>query len=111
MGCSQPSIKKYSRIQMRSSMFLGKTITRFVLDNGMPYKKRKLSSGEYIYFWNSKIVSNPFISIVEDNLDDFVRGECELEILTTSKGKITSIVAKRDEARDWDPSECSDALK
>jgi len=112
-SCTTPNNTNQPKIeQIRYSMFLGKTITRFILDNGTPYKRQQLSNGNLVYSWNSKQYDFPKYNIITKEYDDdFMNSECEIRINTTAKGKIISIFALRDQAKDWDPSECRDFLK
>lgn len=112
-GCTTPStLGEPNGVQIRYSMFLGKTITRFILDNGTPYGKQILANGNRVYSWNSK--NHRFFQyspIRKDNMDYFVKSECEIRINTSVNGKIRLIYALRDDAKNWDPSECRDFLK
>jgi hypothetical protein len=114
IGCTTPNNgHQPSKIQMRQSMFIGKTITRFILDNGTPYNRINLGNGSRVYSWNSgnTIYTPSFIQDMNEDRDEFITTECELRIYTTQKGKITSIIALQNRSKNWDASACIDPLK
>jgi len=40
-----------------NNTFVGKNVDEFVLKHGIPYRKHQLNSGDFIYVWNSGIIS------------------------------------------------------
>ena len=114
-GCvSQPDqTNTPTTTQIRYSAYLGKTISLFILGNGVPYNKEVLPNGNRRYAWNSER-NTPYkdsILLKEWAEDDWMQGECEILILTDPKGRITTIYARNDQRRNWDAARCRDYLK
>lgn len=89
-----------------NNTFVSKNIDEFVLKHGIPYRKHQLNNGDFIYVWNSGIISYTMPSTTSitgtatpygytatattyggGKLDVF----CEVQIHTTAEGKIISI--------------------
>lgn len=114
-GCvSQPNqADTQITTQIRYSAYLGKTIPLFILGNGTPYSKKVLSDGSRRYTWNSG-KSTPYrhsTLLGEWIEDDWMQGECEIQILTDPQGRITAIYARSDRKKNWDAARCRDYLK
>ncbi len=114
-GCvSQPDqANTSSTIQIRYSAYLGKTIPLFILGNGTPYRKKVLPDGSKRYAWNSGN-NRPYrhsTLIGEWEKDDWMHGECEIQLLTDSQGRITAIYAYNNRRKNWDAGRCRDYLK
>lgn len=114
-GCvSQPDqANTPTTTQIRYSAYLGKTIPLFILENGIPYSKKVLPDGSRRYAWNSGR-NTPYrhpALLGKWAEDDWMRGECEIQILTDPQGRITTIYAHSDRRKNWDAARCRDYLK
>jgi len=110
-----------------NNRYIGKNFDEFVLEHGIPRSKFQLNNGDYIYVWNSAVVSfqmpttttvsgtvSPYgsyygsgITTGGGTLDVF----CEVQIHTTSEGKIISIKPVQDTIGIWTTSRCSECFK
>ena len=114
-GCvSQPDQTNIpTTTQIRYSAYLGKTVPLFILGNGTPYSKKVLSDGSRRYAWNSGR-NTPYRhpTLLGGEVEDgWMRGECEIQILTDPQGRITAIYAHSDRRRNWNAARCHDYLK
>ena len=121
-GCTTTN---QSMIRANNS-FVGKNIDEFVLKHGIPYRKHQLNSGDFIYVWNSGIISYsmPATTSVTGTRTPYgysatatthgggeIKVFCEVQILTTPEGKIISIKPIRDTIGRWTTSRCSEIFK
>ena len=114
-GClPQPGqVNTQTTTQIRYSAYLGKTVPLFILGNGTPYSKQILSDGSRRYAWNSGS-SKPHrynVLLGEWEEDDWMYGECEIQMLTNPQGHITAIYAYTNRRKNWDATRCRDYLK
>ncbi len=106
--------------------FVGRNIDDFVMAHGVPGTKHKLTSGEYIYVWNSGVISYNMpatTTMSGTNYGGYYSGSatttgggtlnvfCEVQIHTSAEGEILSIRPLRDTWGNWTTSRCSECFK
>jgi len=106
-----------------NNSFAGKNIDEFVLQHGVPYKKHQLNSGDFIYVWNSGVISYqmPATTNLSGTVSPYgytgtattygggaLNVFCEVQIHTAQDGMIRSIQAVRDTIGKWTLSRCSE---
>ena len=109
-----------------NNTFVGKNIDEFVLTHGIPYRKYQLNSGDFIYIWSSGVISYtmPTTTSVTGSSTPYgynataitqggekINVFCEVQIHTTSEGKIISIKPIKDTLGNWTTSRCSEIFK
>ena len=123
LGCTSTELA----MQRANARFLGRNIDEFVLEHGIPYAKHQLNNGDYIYVWNSGVISYdmPKTTTVTGYVDPlgFYSGSattrgggsvdvcCEVQIHTTAEGKVLSVKPIRDTWGRWTTSRCSEIFK
>ena len=121
-GCASTS-QGVARAKIR---FVGKNLDEFVLAHGIPYAKHELSSGEYVYLWNSGVISYTMPQTTTmsgtytstgysgtahttggNSMDVF----CEVQIHTQADGTILDLKATKDTWGKWTTSRCAEIFK
>ena len=121
-GCTSTS----QGIARANSSFAGKNLDTFVLAHGIPYAKHELSSGEYVYLWNSGVISyamphttsmsGTYTSTGYSGTAHTTGGGtldvyCEVQIHTEADGTILDIKATKDTWGKWTTSRCAEIFK
>lgn len=113
-------------MERANTAFVGKNIDDFFLTYGVPYRKHQLTNGEFLYLWNSGVISyglptttnitgtkNPYgysgtaVTYGGGSIDVF----CEVQIHTSAEGKILSINPVSDTLGKWTTSRCAEIFK
>jgi hypothetical protein len=113
--------------------YKGKHIDKFIINNGVPYKKYRLNSGGYVYKWSSSVksFSMPTTTTYNGNASAYGYGNsaygsysgnavtygggsislgCVLQLYTNSREKIISITALDDTVGIWKASRCAEVV-
>ncbi len=113
-------------MQRAASSFGGENIDAFVLTHGIPYRKYQLNNGDYVYVWNSGVISYkmPATTTITGTVTPYsytgtattygggsIDVFCEVQIHTKSDGTIMSIKAVRDTIGKWTTSRCSEIFE
>lgn len=108
------------------SKYVGENIDQFVLENGIPYRKHQLNNGDFIYLWNSGVISYklPATTSYSGTASPYgfsgtstttgggsLNVYCEVQIHTQENGQILSIKPVRDTIGKWRISRCIEILK
>jgi len=116
-----------------NTKYKGKHVDRFIINNGVPYKKYHLSSGGYVYKWSSSKRSFSMPTTTSYNGSGSVYGSgnavygnysgsavtygggsislgCVLQIYTNNRSIIISIVALDDTIGIWKVSRCAEVV-
>lgn len=117
-----------------NNKYIGKNLDQFIINNGSPYQKYRLNSGNYIYTWNSgtKLFALPTTTTYSGNASAYRYGNtiqgnysgssttygggaaaltCTLQLHTNKRGKIISIRAMNDTLGVWKVSRCAEVLR
>jgi len=109
-----------------NNSFVGKNLDEFVLKHGIPHSKYQLNNGDYVYLWNSGVISYNMPATTTISGTDFggyysgsgttigggtLNVFCEVQIHTTAEGEILSITPLRDTWGRWTTSRCSEIFK
>lgn len=122
--CSCTSTKQ--AIDVLNTTMVGKNIDEFVLQYGTPSNKHQMNNGEYIYTWNSGVLSYamPSTTTMSGTSNSYgyqgtatitgggsIKVFCEIQIHTDSQGNIINFKAMRDTLGKWTTSRCSEIFK
>lgn len=106
--------------------FLGRNIDTFVIRYGVPIQRHQLNSGDLLYVWNSGVKSYglPTTTTIQGYASPYgysgtavtsgggaITVFCEVQIITSPDGTITSISPTRDTIGDWTTSRCAELFK
>jgi hypothetical protein len=110
-----------------NNRYVGKNFDEFVLERGIPTSKYQLNNGDYVYVWNSGIISYnmPATTTMNGTVSPYgsyygtatttgggtLNVFCEVRIHTKSDGTIISIEPVRDTIGNWEMSRCSECFK